>query len=123
MKFLKPISDGESINDKRVFILETEETIFDVSVKYYLIDEGDSMRLHYQVDDSKELEKTRYSVKSDDYLNKKEVIEIITMQFESSRLYNGLPRFGSPGFLTEEDFKKIENLLEEFCVKNKSNLS
>tara|TARA_B110000503_G_scaffold114672_1_gene172430 strand:- start:481 stop:642 length:162 start_codon:yes stop_codon:yes gene_type:complete len=27
MKFLKPINDGDSINDKRVFILETEETI------------------------------------------------------------------------------------------------
>ena len=29
------------------------------------------------------------------------------MQFESTRLYSGLPRFGSPGFLTEEDFYKI----------------
>jgi len=69
MKFLKPINDGKSINDKRVFILETEETIFDVSVKHYLIDEGDCLRLHYQVDDSKKLEKTRYSVTSGDYLN------------------------------------------------------
>jgi hypothetical protein len=32
MKFLETINDGKSINDKRVFILETEETIFDVSV-------------------------------------------------------------------------------------------
>ena len=73
MKFLETINDGKSINDKRVFILETEETIFDVSVKHYLIDEGDCLRLHYQVDDSKKLEETRYSVKSGVYLNKKDL--------------------------------------------------
>ena len=118
MKFLKPINDGKSINDKRVFILETEETIFDVSVKHYLIDEGDCLRLHYQVDDSKKLVETRYSVTSSDYLNEKEVIDIITMQFESTRLYNGLPRFGSPGFLTEEDFNKIISGIKSELDKN-----
>ena len=118
MKFLKPINDGMSINDKRVFILETEETIFDVSVKHYLIDEGGCLRLHYQVDDSNKLEETRYSVKSSDFLNKKEVIDIITMQFESTRLYNGLPRFGSPGFLTEEDFNKIISGIKSELDKN-----
>jgi hypothetical protein len=107
MKFLNPINDGKFINDKRVFILETEKTIFNVSVKHYLIDEENCLRQHYQVDDSKKLEKTTYSVKSSDYLNEKEVIDIITMQFESTRLYSGLPRFGSPGFLTEEDFNKV----------------
>jgi|TARA_R110000796_G_scaffold39386_1_gene98306 hypothetical protein len=118
VKFLKPINDGESINDKRVFILETEETIFDVSVKHYLINEGDCLRLHYQVDDSNKLEKTRYSVKSGDYLNEKEVIDIITMQFESTRLYNGLPRFGSSGFLTEEGFNKIISGIKSELDKN-----
>ena len=118
MKFLETINDGKSINDKRVFILETEETIFDVSVKHYLIDEGDYLRLNNQVDDSKKLEETTYSVKSGDYLNEKEVIDIITMQFESTRLYSGLPRFGSSGFLTEEDFNKIISGIKSELDKN-----
>ena len=105
MKFLKQSKGGTSIKNKQVFILETEETIFDVSVKYYLINEGDCLKLYFRVSDSNALSETTYSIK--DGINKKEVITIITTQFESTLLYSGLPRFESPGFLTEDDFNKI----------------
>ena len=107
MQVLKKDKDGTAVADRPIFILETEETMLGILVKYFLVPEAGCLQLYYQVEEEPTLYKAEESIPKAPFLDKKQVVALFRKKFESLRLFNGIPKFVSGGYLKETDFKAI----------------
>ena len=105
--------NNHDTNMDYVFIFETEETMWDVAVRYYLKKEGDLLKLYTTNDTNEEYFDCDESLKINDYLNKKDVIELLEEYFDKGQAFGGLPRFRKEGLLYEKEFYAIIDRVRE----------
>lgn len=110
--FLNFINNNQSNRDC-VFILETEETMWDVDVRYYLKKEGNLLKLYTTNNTNEEFHDCNASLEINDSLGKTDVIELLENYFEKWRAYGGLPRFRKEGLLNETEFYAIIDSINE----------
>lgn len=110
--FLSFVNNQKTKRDY-VFILETEESMWDVEVRYYLKNEDGYLKLYTTNDNNKEFHDCNVSLIINDSLSKRDVIKLLENYFEKWRIYNGLPRFRKEGLLDEKEFYAIINNIKE----------
>ena len=110
--FLNFINNHQS-NSDYVFIFETEETMWDVEVRYYLKKEDNLLKLYATNNTNAKFDDCDASLEINDSLGKTDVIELLENYFEKWRTYNGLPRFRKEGLLDEKGFYAIINNIKE----------
>lgn len=99
--------NNHKISRDYIFILETEETMWDVDVRYYLKKEGNFLKLYTTNDTNEEFQNCNASLEINDYLSKKDIIELLEDYYEKWRTYGGLPRFRKEGLVDEKEFYTI----------------
>jgi len=77
MQVLKKDKDGTAVADRPIFILETEETILGILVKYFLLPEAGCLQLYYQVEEEPTLYKAEESIPKTPFLDKKQEAALI----------------------------------------------
>lgn len=100
-------------NRDYVFIIETEQTMWDVDVRYYLKKEDNILKLYSTKDTNEEFHDCEASLKINDSLSKRDVIELIEEYFGKWQTYGGLPRFREEGLLDEKEFYAIIDIIKE----------
>ena len=110
--FLSLINNHDTDSD-HVFLLETEETMWDIDVRYFLKKEDDLLKLYTTNDTNEEFHDCNESLKINDSLNKKDIINLIENYFEKWRTYGGVPRFKKEGLLDEKEFYTIIDRIRE----------
>ncbi|MDC1505886.1 hypothetical protein N8475_11925 [Winogradskyella sp.] len=110
--FLGFINNHQASRDY-IVILETEETMWDVDVRYYLKKEGNLLKLYTTNDTNEEFHNCDTSLEINDYLTKKDVIELLENYFYKWHAYGGLPRFRKEGLLDEKEFYAIIDSIKE----------
>lgn len=110
--FLSFINNHETNRDY-VFILETEETMWDVEVRYYLKREDNLLKLYTTNNTNEEFYDCDASLKINDSLEKKDIINLLENNIEKWRTYDGLPRFRKEGLLDEKEFYAIIDSVKE----------
>ena len=110
--FLSFVNNHKTKRDY-VFILETEETMWDVEVRYYLKKEDNLLKLYKTNDTNEEFHNCDASLEINDYLSKKDVIELLENHFEKWREFYGLPRFRTEGLIDEKEFYTMVDSIEE----------
>ena len=107
MKNLAP-----QFTNHKVFILETLETMYDISVSLFLVKGTEEIKLCYRTGNEGGYIETKYTLKTTAILNKKEVFELVKEYFSSSIRWHGLPRFYATGYLNQKDLNDIISALE-----------
>ena len=110
--FLGFINNHKNSRDY-IFILETEETMWDVDMRYYLKKEDNLLKLYTTNDTNEVFHDCNTSLEINDYLSKKDVIELLENCFEKRRTYGGLPRFRKEGLVDEKEFYTIIDSIKE----------
>jgi hypothetical protein len=97
----------QQLTDKKVFILETFETVFDISVNLFLVKGIKETKLCYRTYNHGDFKETGYALKTTVVLDKKEVLALVKEYFFFSLRWHGLPRFNAPGYLNQQDLDEI----------------
>lgn len=107
-KFLKAIHDHDN-KSERIFLLKTEDTVFDIEVCHYLIKEGGLFKLYYNYnkEDFKEMTYSKDSIVINESLSINDILKLIKNMIERNLPLNGIARFSKPGLIDEIDFNKI----------------
>jgi hypothetical protein len=89
---------------QELFLLETQETIFDASIYLYLID---GKKLFYKTSKDGDYIESEYKLEFNLEINKKSIYNFVKGYCAYTIKWNGEPRFNSPGYINQEDFESI----------------
>ena len=110
--FLGFINNHKTSRDY-IFILETEQTMWDIDVRYYLKKEDNHLKLYTANDTHEEFHNCDASLEINDYLTKKDIVELLENYFYKWQTYGGLPRLRNEGLLDKKEFYAIIDIIKE----------
>jgi hypothetical protein len=104
--FLNFINEQPAKRDS-IFLLETEESIYEVGISYHLKIENDLLKLNYKIEDSEDWNYTGQSIPVSDALGKRDILKLLKHLFDGQRLFDGIGKFRRSGLLDAHDYNSI----------------
>ena len=108
--FLSALYDNENAFYK-ILLFITEETKYELPIKYYLIKDENKFKVFAEVDSYHDLYDHNVSIECNEYLSVSEIRDVLFKLFRYNELFHGFPIYVSNGLLGFEDYEVIANKL------------
>lgn len=105
--------NNQHTNNVYLFLLETVDTNQNVKIRYYLKKEDNLLNLCTTSGDHKKLNDCKEHMELNDYLNKKDVMQLIERFLKRQEIEHKKVIFRNVGFLDEKDFRGIVDSIKE----------
>lgn len=106
-RFLNIINNHQT-ESEYILLLQTEETLYEVNIKYYLKKEGDFLKLLHLMQGETEFTDTGEAIRIEETLNINDIMTLLQNSFKTQILYTGLPSFTIGGLINKKHFDIIK---------------